>query len=135
VAEVFDRPVFNRARRLCLALPETSERASWGHPNFRVGRKVFCAFEVVKGRPSIAFKLSAPDRKVAERKRNFFSTPYGRGLWVSTWVDRAVDWRLIARLIDRSYRCVADKRLVNMLNTLNGGDKRSRRTRTRSLRH
>jgi hypothetical protein len=47
------RPVVERLRSLCLTLPETSERSSWGHPNFRAGRKTFAAFEIVRGRPSI----------------------------------------------------------------------------------
>ena len=44
-----------RLRALCLSLPETSEASSWGHPNFRAGKKTFVAFERVKGRPSIAW--------------------------------------------------------------------------------
>ena len=131
MAGIFDRPVFVRARRMCLALPETSERTSWGHPNFRAGRKVFCAFEIVKGRPSIAFRLTASDRKAVERKTMAFATPYGRGLWVSVWIDDAIDWRLIARLIEQSYRAVAIKRLVN---TLDDSSKRPRRKHRRSLR-
>lgn len=39
----FERPVFARARALCLAFPETAETVSWGHPNFRAGKKTFCA--------------------------------------------------------------------------------------------
>jgi len=30
-----------RLRSLCLSLPETSETASWGHPNFKAGKKTF----------------------------------------------------------------------------------------------
>ena len=47
-------------RALCLSLPETNETASFGHPNFKAGRKTFVAFERVKGRASIAFRLE-PD--------------------------------------------------------------------------
>jgi hypothetical protein len=42
-ARQFDRPIVAKLRRLCLALPETSERASWGHPNFRAGKRTFVA--------------------------------------------------------------------------------------------
>ena len=31
--------ILQRLRLLCLSFPETSERSSWGHPNFRAGRK------------------------------------------------------------------------------------------------
>jgi len=31
------------------------------------------------------------------------------------WVDGPVDWRLVARLLDRSYRIVANKRMIAAL--------------------
>ena len=109
------RPVVERLRALCLAFPETSEVSSWGHPNFRAGRRTFSAFEIVKGRPSIAFRLDGVDANQLLRKKNFFTTPYGQGRWVSVWVDGRVDWRVVARLLDRSYRTVAIKRMIAAL--------------------
>jgi len=112
---LFERPVYRRARRLCLALPETSERTAWGHPNFRAGRKVFCAFEIIKGRPSIAFKLKPAQAKRALRSREFFATPYGRGSWVSVWVDGDLHWDTVGALVETSYRNVALKRMLGAL--------------------
>jgi hypothetical protein len=51
----------------------------------------------------------------ALRRKHFFATPYGRGLWVSVSVDGAIDWKLIRSLIERSYRTVASKRLISAL--------------------
>ena len=31
--------------------------SSWDHPTFRASRVTFCAFEIINGRPSIAFDL------------------------------------------------------------------------------
>jgi len=109
--DVFARPVYARVRRLCLALPETTEKTAWGHPNFRVGTKTFCALEVIKGRPSVAFRLprTAVDELVAT---SGFATPYGRGAWASVWVDGRVDWAQMKALVDASYRTVAPKRLL-----------------------
>jgi hypothetical protein len=67
----FTRPVFARLRRLCLALPQTSETVAWGHPNFRVGTKIFCTFEVVSERPSITFRVPATDIKRLTRQKYF----------------------------------------------------------------
>jgi predicted DNA-binding protein (MmcQ/YjbR family) len=117
VAREFERPVFTRTRRLCLALPEASEKLAWGHPTFRAGKKMFCAFEIFGGRPSIAFRLTTDDAKRFARKRHFFSTPYGRGVWVSRWVDVPVDQKLIATLVERSYREVAPKKLQDLLDS------------------
>ena len=104
-----------RLRALALALPETTESVSWGHPNFRAGRKTFAAFELVKGRPSIAFRLERADRDRLLRRKRFFVTPYGRGLWVSMWADATIDWAVVADLLQRSYRVVALKRMIAAL--------------------
>jgi len=128
-----ERPVFARARRLCLALPETVERPSWGHPNFRAGTKTFCVFEIIRDRPSIGFRLAPDDvRRVAE-SADGFETPYGRRLWASLWVDHtAVDWTLIATLIERSYRLVANKRMLRALDGAKALPQRPRRTAVKS---
>jgi predicted DNA-binding protein (MmcQ/YjbR family) len=107
--------VLQRFRALCLSFPEASERSSWGHPNFRAGRKTFAAFERVKGRPSMAFRLERPDVARMVRRKPFFATPYGRGLWISMWADTQLDWRLIGSLLQRSYRVVALKRMIAAL--------------------
>jgi predicted DNA-binding protein (MmcQ/YjbR family) len=104
--------VLQRLRGMCLSLPETTERSSWGHPNFRAGKKTFAAFERAQGRPSIAFRLDPIDVKRLLRRKQFFIPPYGRGLWVSLWADAPLDWRLVGRLLRRSYRVVALKRMI-----------------------
>jgi predicted DNA-binding protein (MmcQ/YjbR family) len=109
---VKDDPALRRVRAFCLALPEASEAGSWGHPNFRVGKKTFAAFEWITGRPSVAFRLNGVDVDLLLRRRNFFATPYGRRQWVSVWADRRVSWRLVERLLLRSYRLVALKRMI-----------------------
>jgi predicted DNA-binding protein (MmcQ/YjbR family) len=109
---VKDDPALRRVRAVCLALPETSEAGSWGHPNFRAGKKTFAAFEWIAGRPSVAFRLNGVDVDLLLRRRNFFETPYGRRQWVSVWTDQRVNWRLVERLLLTSYRLVALKRMI-----------------------
>ena len=105
--------VLARFRKLCLSFPETSEASSWGHPNFRAGKRTFATYEVIKGRPSLAFRLSGADMEVLLRQDQFFSTPYGRGRWVSLWADGPLKWQLIADLLQRSYRTIAPRRIVS----------------------
>jgi predicted DNA-binding protein (MmcQ/YjbR family) len=109
----------DRLRALCLAYPEANETASWGHPNFKAGKKVFVAFEHIKGRPSIAFRLEPADIERLLTRRQFFVTPYGRGQWVSLWADGPVDWKAVTDLVDRSYRVVAQKRMIAALDASN----------------
>ena len=107
--------MLTRLRTLCLSLPETRERSSWGHPNFLAGKKTFVAFERVQGRPSIAFRLDQADIERLARRKQFFATPYGRGLWISMWADVPLAWPLVHDLVLRSYRLVALKRMIARL--------------------
>jgi predicted DNA-binding protein (MmcQ/YjbR family) len=107
-----------RLRNFCLSLPETSETASWGHPNFRAGKQTFAAFEYVDGRPSIAMRLGRGSSDPLLEQRDFFPTPYGRGQWISLWADIPVNWRLVEQLILKSYRTVALKRMLAALDTM-----------------
>ena len=113
-------PTIDRLRALCLAYPETSETSSWGHPNFRAGKKTFVAFEQVKGRPSIAFRVTASEVERLLTRRQFFVTPYGRGQWVSLWAEGAIDWKAVTDLVERSYRVVAQKRMIAALDARRG---------------
>jgi predicted DNA-binding protein (MmcQ/YjbR family) len=108
-------PALKRLRKLCLALPETSEVNSWGHPNFRAGRRTFVTFEWIKGRPSIAFRLEREDIGSLLKRKRFFLTPYGRGQWVSIWIDGPINWGLIRKLVIRSYRVGTKKRRAGRL--------------------
>jgi predicted DNA-binding protein (MmcQ/YjbR family) len=105
----------SRLRSLCLSLPETTETGAWGHPNFKAGKKTFVAFERVKGRASIAFRLEPDDVERLLRSKQFFATPYGRGQWASLWADDRVDWDAVEDLVKRSYRVVALKRMLTAL--------------------
>ena len=100
----FERPVFARLRRMCLALPDTTEAVAWGHPNFRVGKKTFCALEILRGRPSVALGASSAEVKRLMKKKDFFGSPYGRLVYVSRWLDGDIDWRELEMLVKKSYR-------------------------------
>ena len=66
--------VLQRLRKLCLSLPETSEVGSWGHPNFRAGKRTFVTFEWVDQRPSIAIRLNTVDVDLLLHRKQFFVT-------------------------------------------------------------
>ena len=100
----------DRIRRLCLSLPGTTETSSWGHPNFRAGRRIFVTIERVKGRPSVAFRLNATDVDLLLRRHRFFATPFGRGQWASVWADGRPNWRLVERLAKRAHRLATSPR-------------------------
>jgi predicted DNA-binding protein (MmcQ/YjbR family) len=111
-----DDPLLAKLRSLCLSLPETSEASSWGHPNFRAGKKVFVAYEWLKGRvPTIAFRLEPADVRRYGAMKGFVPTPYGRGQWISLEADRRPKWALVEELVLKAYRLVALKRMLRTL--------------------
>jgi predicted DNA-binding protein (MmcQ/YjbR family) len=107
--------LIEQVRETCLAFPESSEVETWGHPSFRAGKKAFAAIEIIDGRPSLAVRVEPLETDVRAGDELFFVTPYGRGKWLSIWLDRDSAAALIPGLIGRAYRIVANKRMLAAL--------------------
>jgi predicted DNA-binding protein (MmcQ/YjbR family) len=93
----------DRLRTICLALPNVVEVEAWRHPTFRVGGKTFVAFEIVTGRPTVACHVGRDEVDILLRDERFFATPYGRGEWISIFVDKRAPWKLVAQLVGSSH--------------------------------
>jgi hypothetical protein len=113
-------------RRLCLALPETTERLSHGEPTWFVrGKTTFVTYADHHHDDRLAFWCAAPpgvqEALVATNPEQFFVPPYvgGRG-WLGVRLDVPVDWAEIAELVTDAYRCVAPKRLLAQLDASDG---------------
>jgi hypothetical protein len=105
-------------RRLCLALPETTERRSHGEPTWFVrGKKTFVTYADHHHDDRLGFWCAAPpgvqEALVASNPEQFFVPLYvgGRG-WLGVRLDVPVDWDEIAELVADAYRTVAPKRLL-----------------------
>ncbi|GAB2956893.1 MmcQ/YjbR family DNA-binding protein [Amycolatopsis acidiphila] len=105
-------------RKLCLALPETTERPSHGEPAWFVrDKKTFVMFADHHHDDRLAFWCAAPpgaqEELVAEEPERFFRPPYvGRRGWLGVWLDVPVDWAEIRAIVTDAYRVVAPKKLV-----------------------
>jgi hypothetical protein len=111
-----------RVRRLCLALPETTERPSHGAPAFFVrGKRSFLMYmDDHHGDGRLALWCAAPPGAqrtlVAARPEHFFVPPYvGYRGWLGVRLDRDLGWAEIARLIEDAYLTVAPKSLAAAL--------------------
>lgn len=110
-----------RLRASCLALPEATEKETWGDPTWRVRDRIFVMQKgnYQGGRPSVWLKAPDGAHEVllgADHGR-FFVPPYvGHKGWIGVCLDGpAVDWDELTDLIEDSYRLVAPKRLVAQL--------------------
>ncbi len=114
-----------RARRLALAFPETTENSDLNpaHSAFKVRDKTFCWFLnnhhgdgrialVMKGMPGTQGVLVDAD------PHRFFVPPYvGHKGWIGVRVDLPdVDWNQVEILLAEAWRATAPKRLAALLN-------------------
>lgn len=106
-----------RVREICLALPEAVEQETWGHPTFRVNKKIFASFGEPDDRPSIVFKTrSDTDRDFLLARDDAFVPAYvGHRGWVGIRLDGKVDWNLVEEFVRLSYRKTAPKKLLKLL--------------------
>jgi predicted DNA-binding protein (MmcQ/YjbR family) len=109
--------VFDRIRKLCLALPEVKEVEAWGHATFRAPKKMFAACGAGEhGPPSLGLKVGFDRQEYLLKDLRFFPTPYSAHQgWVSLKLQAKMDWSEVAMLLEEAYRQVALKRLLKML--------------------
>ena len=117
-----------RLRELCLALPEATEKETWGDPTWRVRDRIFAMQKgnVDGGRPSVWLKAGegVQEALVASDPDRFFVPPYvGHKGWVGVHLDgRSVPWDEVGDLVEDSFRLVAPKRLAATLDERGPGD-------------
>ncbi|MFI6504663.1 MmcQ/YjbR family DNA-binding protein [Nonomuraea typhae] len=110
-----------RLRKICLDLPETTERLSHGEPAWFVrGKKTFVMFADHHHDDRLGFWCAAPpgvqQELVAEDPGRFFRPPYvGHRGWLGVYLDVEVDWAEVAEIVTDAYRVVAPKSLVQRL--------------------
>lgn len=116
-------PHLERVRAICFAYPEVAEVQSWGRPTFRVAKKIFIVVGSSMDRPySIIFKPDAEERLAYIQDDRFWVPPYwGPSGWLAIGLDDpGTDWQEFAELIDTSYRLVALKRHLTVLDSEGG---------------
>ena len=108
-----------RIRKICLGLPETSERLSHGAPTFFVrGKRAFTmVLNNHHGDGRFAIWCAAPDGMqtllVETDPERFFVPPYvGHRGWLGVRLDRGLDWGELAGIVEDAYAEVAPSKLV-----------------------
>jgi hypothetical protein len=111
--------VLERLRRICLALPETSERLSHGAPSFFVRDKRTFVMVLDNHHQDGRFAIwcAAGDGMqqmlVEAEPERFFVPPYvGHRGWLGVRLDRGLDWDELAGICEDAYAEVAPQKLV-----------------------
>ena len=108
-------------RKLCLALPEATEKEAWGQPTFRVRNKMFAMYsQNHHGDGIIAVHCKAEpgvqDMLIQTDPTRFYKPPYvGPSGWIGVRLDTAVDWDELQDFLEDSYRLVAPRKLAALL--------------------
>ena len=109
-----------RLRAICLALPEATERETWGEATFRVREKIFAMAGNGNGKGRLAVSCKARPgiqaALVSADPDRFSVPPYvGPRGWIGVYLGEQTDWDELADLVEESYRMTAPKRLAAQL--------------------
>lgn len=93
-----------RLRAICLGIPDAVETSSWGHANWRVGKKLFATFEETPRGITLSIFVGLERRDELLRETRFFLPRYtDHHGWICMAIDRKTDWADVRRLILRSH--------------------------------
>ena len=109
-----------RARRICMALPEATEQVAWGEPTWRVRKKIFAMFaDNPHSDGHVALWCNAPlgvqEMLVRSAPEKFFVPPYvGVKGWIGVDLHHTDDDEVREQVI-QSYLMVAPKKLAALV--------------------
>jgi predicted DNA-binding protein (MmcQ/YjbR family) len=122
--EVVDRqhPIMVRLREVCMAFPDAAEVSAWGRATYRTPKKIFVVAGASMDDPfSMVFKPDPEDEPALRQDPRMWSPPYwGPFGWLALRLDADSDWGEVRELVDASYRQVALKRQVAILDAMAG---------------
>ena len=117
-----ERRALERVRRLCLSLPEVSERLSHGEITWFIRDKRVLAMMDDHHHGGEHYGITIPAHPgiqqdlIAEDPSTYYRPAYvGPSGWVGVYLDESPDWDLLERLIEDAYRLKAPKTLVKQL--------------------
>jgi hypothetical protein len=117
------RDAVSRLRKICMALPETTEVEAWGEPTFRVKGKIFAMHASSgthhgNGRPAVWILSVSLEQDLVMRARpdRYFKPPYvGPSGWIGAWLDKNPPWAEIEELLRDGWRRRAPKKIAALL--------------------
>ncbi|MCU1346041.1 MAG: hypothetical protein JWL70_2307 [Acidimicrobiia bacterium] len=111
-------PYLADLRQVCQRFPEAAEVEAWGRPTFRAGKKIFAVYQsdADQGRYAVIFKPEPQERPALLQDERFYVPPYfGPSGWLGLIFSPRVEWDEVDELMESSYRLVALKRMLKVL--------------------
>ena len=106
-------------RRLCMGLPEVTERLNHDEPSWLVRNRTFVQFSERRPADRLSFWCPAPlgarEAMVAGEPKRFFMPPYVGRAWLGVFLDVPLDWDEIQEIVVDAYRLIAPEKLVARL--------------------
>ena len=103
---------------LSLALPEAYEEPFGGHtaPSFRINKKLFAMTSEDGTRLELKAAPGVQQALIGSNPELFYVPKYiGHAGWVGVHIQSVTEWEEIAELIEDSYRLIAPKRCIKLL--------------------
>lgn len=103
-------------RDIALSFPEAVEQETWGHPTFRVRKKIFVSMGTDDNGVAVATMKAAPgeqDSLLAEGHPFFLPSYVGSKGWIGIVLDADTNWTAVGELVVDSYVQIAPKSLAN----------------------
>jgi predicted DNA-binding protein (MmcQ/YjbR family) len=117
-----DERLLSRLRKICMALPEATEKLSHGEPTWFAGKgKVFAMLDNHHhGASHLAVWLPQPlgaqEALIDADPKRFFRPPYvGPSGWIGVVLDTKPDWNMVAQMVRDAYLHVATQKLKSLL--------------------
>lgn len=106
------RTVLRSLRKICLALPETSEALQFGSPVWRAARKTFACVYYQRDGLKLAFWVGVDRQGLLTADERYEIPRYmGHNGWIALDVTRDCDWNEVRALALESYRHFALQRM------------------------
>lgn len=106
-----------RVRKICLALPDTTEKLSHGEPTWFTAGRVFASLsDNHHDDGNVAVVCNAPEgvqqALMEAEPEHIYKPPYvGGGGWIGVRLDTGLDWKMIAALIEQAHATTISARL------------------------
>ena len=120
-----DERLLLRLRKICMALPEATEKLSHGEPTWFAGKgKVFAMLDNHHhGSPHLSVWLPQPvgaqEALIDAEPERFFRPPYvGPSGWVGVVLDTKPDWAMVASMVRDAFLHVATAKLKSRVEKL-----------------